>query len=101
MIMIPGNSKNLTVLLQGLSFEEKADVSVVYIGPVPRFPMLAFVLVLEKMENKPAQYTEEWLTTLFGIGQMKPCEIITFCKEKKKRVKQAIRFLQEYENSGM
>ena len=83
--MIRGNSRNLTVLLQGLSFHPEGMVSVIYIGPVPRFKMLAFVLVLEKVSPySPTEYTEEDMTKLFN-GQMIPCEIIFFLPSAKRK----------------
>jgi hypothetical protein len=83
--LIRGNSRNLTVLLQGLRFNPTDKVTVVYIGPVPRFRMIAYVLVLETVtEYRPKEYKEVKLATLFGEGQNVPGEIFFYLPQREK-----------------
>lgn len=100
MIIIRGNSRNLTILLQGLCHNPDNTVTVVYIGPVPQFSAVAFVLVLEALGYKPTQYTIVELGPLFK-GNKVPRKIITSLPEKSKRTKQAIiSLVEELQKSG-
>ena len=66
----------MTVLLQGLYYKPDDNVLVVYIGPVPEFKKIAFVLVLEKPElGLPVKYKKESMETLFSENGPIPREI--------------------------
>jgi hypothetical protein len=73
---VQGNSRHLTVLLQGLYYNPQDNVLVAYIGPVPGFKKIAFVLVLEKPElGLPLKYNNERMEKLFGENGPIPREI--------------------------
>ena len=75
-ITIQCNSRHLTVLLQGLYYKPDDNVLVAYIGPVPEFKKIAFVLVLEKPElGLPVKYKKESMETLFSENGPIPREI--------------------------
>jgi hypothetical protein len=101
MITIRGNTRNLTVLLQGLLFKPDEMVFVVYISPVRDFPNVVYVLVLEKVtKNMPKEYKIVKLATLFDKGVKPGKFFFSFRKEKKKRIERVIRPLEEIRKCG-
>lgn len=53
-------------MLQGLTYFPQENVPVIYIGPVPDFKMLAFLLVLERQRPPPEQYELKNVKECFG-----------------------------------
>ena len=102
MITIRGNTRNLTVLLQGLLFKPDEMVLVVYICPVQDLPNVVYVLVLEKVTKKhkymPEEYETVKLATLFDNGA-KPGKFFSpSAKRKRKELNELLDRLRRLEN---
>ena len=67
---------------QGIDFYSRNNAPVIYIGPVPLFKQLAFVLVLDKVREPGLlkHYTIKKIKECFG--KTVPCEI-TLCDENR------------------
>lgn len=73
----------MTVLLQGLLYNPEDNVLVAYIGPVPGFPAIAFVLVFEHLAlGLPQQYQPRRVKTLFGKNGPIPREIFLYLPQR-------------------
>ena len=71
--MITTQFQKFDHMLQALTYFESNHVPVVYLGPLPDYKMIAFVLVLETRERLPKKFHKRAVKELFP--EKIPCKI--------------------------
>lgn len=90
-------------MLQGLYYNPYDNVLAVYIGPVPKFSKIAFVLVLERLTlGLPLKYKKESTKKLFGEnGPFTSETLLLLPRRKGKKIKRTIELLDQQTEVGI